>query len=49
MSLWATLLVVMAVAGHACAGLVFLLAAAQKMRHWRLLPGVIGKPPPEDF
>jgi uncharacterized membrane protein YphA (DoxX/SURF4 family) len=31
----------MAIAGRACIGLVFLLAAVQKLRHWRLLPGVI--------
>jgi hypothetical protein len=34
-------LAVAAVAGRVCVGLVFLLAAAQKMRHWRILSGVI--------
>jgi hypothetical protein len=34
-------LAVASVAGRVCVGLVFLLAAAQKMRHWRLLSGVI--------
>lgn len=36
------LLAVTAVAGRVCVGLVFLLAGAQKLSHWRLLPGVIG-------
>jgi hypothetical protein len=31
----------MAEAGQVCVGLVFLLAAVQKVQHWRLLPGVI--------
>ena len=34
-------LAVASVAGRICVGLVFLLAAAQKMRHWRVLSGVI--------
>jgi hypothetical protein len=34
-------LAVAAVAGRVCVGLVFLLAATQKMRHWRILSGVI--------
>jgi hypothetical protein len=34
-------LAVAAVAGRVCVGLVFLLAVAQKMRHWRVLSGVI--------
>jgi hypothetical protein len=29
------------VAGRTCVGLVFLLAATQKVLHWRILPGVI--------
>ena len=29
------------IAGRICVGLVFLLAAAQKANHWRILPGVI--------
>jgi hypothetical protein len=37
----AQFLAVAAVAGRVCIGLVFLLASAQKMRHWRLLSGVI--------
>ena len=35
--LWTTL----AVAGRVCVGLVFVLAAVQKARHWKILPGVI--------
>ncbi len=35
------LLAVTAVAGRVCVGLVFLLAGAQKLSHWRLLPAVI--------
>jgi hypothetical protein len=35
------LLTALSVAGRVCVGLVFLLAAAQKMRHWRVLSGVI--------
>ena len=35
------LLAVTAIAGRVCAGLVFLLAGAQKLGHWRVLPGVI--------
>ena len=35
--LWA----VLSVAGRVCVGLVFVLAAVQKARHWKLLPGVI--------
>jgi hypothetical protein len=35
------LLAVASVAGRICVGLVFLLAAAQKAGHWRILPGVI--------
>ena len=34
-------LAVASVAGRICVGLVFLLAATQKMRHWRVLSGVI--------
>lgn len=36
-----TLFVIAALAGRICLGLVFLLAAIQKMRHWRVLEGVI--------
>jgi hypothetical protein len=35
------LLAALSVAGRVCAALVFLLAAAQKAAHWRILPGVI--------
>jgi len=35
------LLVAASVAGRACVGLVFLLAAVQKVTHWRVLPAVI--------
>ncbi len=35
------LLAAASVAGRICVGLVFLLAAAQKAQHWRILPGVI--------
>jgi hypothetical protein len=42
MDIGGALFTVMAVAGSTCVGLIFLLAAAQKLRHWRLLPGVIG-------
>ena len=35
--LWA----VLSVAGRVCVGLVFVLAAVQKARHWKILPGVI--------
>ena len=35
------LLAAASVAGRVCVGLVFLLAAAQKASHWRILPGVI--------
>jgi len=35
-------LTIASVAGRICVGLVFLLAAAQKMHHWRVLSGVIG-------
>jgi hypothetical protein len=31
----------LAITGRICLALIFLLAAAQKMRHWRLLPGVV--------
>jgi hypothetical protein len=41
MALSEELLTVMAEAGQVCVGLVFLLAAVQKVQHWRLLPGVI--------
>jgi hypothetical protein len=41
MALWGDLLTVAAEAGRVSIGLVFLLAAAQKARAWRLLPGVI--------
>ena len=41
MALWGALLTMTAEAGRVCVGLVFLLAAVQKARHWRLLPGVI--------
>ena len=36
------LLSTLALAGRICAGLVFALAALDKMRHWRVLEGVIG-------
>jgi hypothetical protein len=36
-----TLLMVVAFAGRVCVGLVFLLAAGQKMRSWTILSGVI--------
>jgi hypothetical protein len=42
MALAGQLLAVTAMAGQTCIGLVFLLAAVQKMQHWRLLSGVIG-------
>lgn len=35
------LLAAASMAGRICVGLVFLLAAAQKAMHWRVLPGVI--------
>jgi hypothetical protein len=35
------LLAVASVAGRICVGLVFVLAATQKARHWRILSGVI--------
>jgi Methylamine utilisation protein MauE len=35
------LLAIVAVAGRVCVGLVFVLAAAQKASHWRILSGVI--------
>ena len=35
------LLMAIAVAGRTCVGLIFLVAATQKARHWRILPGVI--------
>lgn len=35
------LLAAASVAGRICVGLVFLLAAIQKVMHWRVLPGVI--------
>ena len=41
MALWGELLTMTAEAGRVSIGLVFMLAAVQKMRHWRLLPGVI--------
>lgn len=41
MAAWGALIAVTAIAGRACVGLIFLLAAVQKLRHWRLLPGVI--------
>lgn len=41
MAMWGALIAVMAIAGSVCVGLIFLLAAAQKLRHWRLLPGVV--------
>lgn len=37
-----TLFAALAVAGRVCVGLVFFLAGVEKLRHWRLLPGVIG-------
>ena len=42
MATWGAFIAVMAIAGRVCVGLVFLLASVQKIRHWRLLPGVIG-------
>ena len=36
------LLAAASIAGRACVGLVFLLAAVQKAMHWRVLPAVIG-------
>jgi hypothetical protein len=41
MALWGELLTVAAAAGRVSIGLIFLLAAVQKARAWRLLPGVI--------
>jgi hypothetical protein len=41
MALWGALLTAAAEAGRVCVGFVFLLAALQKSRVWRLLPGVI--------
>lgn len=41
MALAGDLLTVAAGAGRVAIGLVFMLAAVQKMQHWRLLPGVI--------
>lgn len=41
MALARELVAAMSVAGQICVGLVFLLAAAQKVSHWRILPGVI--------
>jgi hypothetical protein len=41
MAIWGALFVAVAIAGRTCAALVFLLAAVQKLRHWRLLSGVI--------
>jgi hypothetical protein len=41
MALWGELLTVAAEAGRVCIGIVFLLAAVQKARAWRLLPGVM--------
>ena len=41
MALWGELAAVTAMAGRTCVGLVFLLAALQKIQHWRLLAGVI--------
>ena len=38
---WGEFFAVMAIAGRVCIGLAFLLAAVQKLHHWRLLPGVI--------
>jgi Methylamine utilisation protein MauE len=35
------LLAIASVAGRVCVGLVFLLAAIQKVQHWRILTGVI--------
>jgi uncharacterized membrane protein YphA (DoxX/SURF4 family) len=35
------LLATAAVAGRVCVGLVFILAAAQKTRHWRIFSGVV--------
>ena len=36
------LLLIVALAGRICAGLIFATAAVQKMRHWRVLEGVVG-------
>jgi hypothetical protein len=41
MALAGALLIGTAEAGRVCVGLIFLLAAVQKARAWRLLPGVI--------
>lgn len=41
MALVGALFGTIAIAGRTCVGLVFLLAAAQKLAHWRLLPGVM--------
>lgn len=41
MALGHQLLAAFSVAGRVCVGLVFLTAAAQKISHWRILPGVI--------
>lgn len=41
MALWGELLTVAAEAGRVCIGIIFLLAAVQKARAWRLLPGVM--------
>jgi len=41
MALGHQLLAAISVAGQVCVGLVFLMAAAQKASHWRILPGVI--------
>jgi hypothetical protein len=41
MALAGALLSVGGEAGRVCVGLIFLLAAVQKVQHWRLLPGAI--------
>jgi hypothetical protein len=41
MALWGALLSMTAEAGRVAIGLVFMLAAVQKVQHWRLFPGVI--------
>ncbi|HWU56716.1 MAG TPA: MauE/DoxX family redox-associated membrane protein [Rhizomicrobium sp.] len=41
MALGQQLLAAISVAGQICVGLVFLMAAAQKAAHWRILSGVI--------
>ncbi|HEX4270724.1 MAG TPA: MauE/DoxX family redox-associated membrane protein [Rhizomicrobium sp.] len=41
MEIWDDLAGIVAVAGQVCVGLVFIVAGAQKMRHWSILRGVI--------